>query len=84
MMLIGSNPYIEVYEDGERSALWWLRTSAAPADGRRDERGNNARGSTSEPNSRDETLAKPTAKEDWHAYDRPGPAFYLQDNGQRK
>ncbi len=84
MMWVGGNPFIEVYEDGERSALWWLRTSAAPADGRRDERGNTARGSTSEPNSRDETLAKPTAKEDWHADDRPGPAFYLQDNGQRK
>ena len=57
-MLIGSNPFIEVYEDGERSALWYLRTSAAPADGQRDERGNIARGSTSEPNRR--TRLKPS------------------------
>ena len=57
MMLIGSNPYIEVYEDGERSALWWL-TSAAPADGRRDERGNTARRSTSEPNMKRRNTGK--------------------------
>jgi hypothetical protein len=49
VMLIGSNPYIEVYKDGERSALWWLRTSAAPADGRRDERENTARGLRASP-----------------------------------
>jgi hypothetical protein len=58
VMLIGSNPYIEVYEDGERSALWWLRTSAAPADGRRDERGNTARGSTSEANMKRRNTGK--------------------------
>ena len=58
MMLIGSKPFIEVYEDGERSALWYLRTSAAPADGRRDERGNTARGSTSEPNMKRRNTGK--------------------------
>jgi hypothetical protein len=57
-MWVESNPFIEVYEDGERSALWWLRTSAAPAGERRDERGNTARGSTSEPNMKRRNTGK--------------------------
>ena len=48
-----------------REVRRWIRTSATPAGERRDERENTARGSTSEPNRRDETLAKPNAEEDW-------------------
>ena len=29
MMQLGSKSFIEVYEAGERSALWWLRTFQA-------------------------------------------------------
>jgi hypothetical protein len=67
-----------------REVRWWIRTSAAPADERRDERDNTARGSTSEPNRRDETLAKQSAEEDWQGIVVPAPAFYIKDNGQRK
>ena len=67
-----------------REVRWWLRTSAAPAGERRDERENTARGSTSELHRRDETLAKPSAEKDWQGMVGPDPAFYLKDNGQRK
>ena len=66
-----------------REVRWWIRTSTAPSDGRRNERENTARGKD-EPNRRDETLAKPSAKEDWQGMVGPDPAFYLKDNGQRK
>jgi hypothetical protein len=48
-----------------REVRWWISTSAAPAGERRDERLNTARGSMSEPNRRAETLANPSAEEDW-------------------
>jgi len=67
-----------------REVRWWLRTSAAPAGERRDERENTARGSTSELHRRDETLAKSTAEEDWQGMVAPGPAFYLKISGERK
>ena len=82
MMQVGSEPFIEVKTTG--GVRWWIRTSAAPAGERRDERENTARGSASEPNRRDETLAKPSAEKDWRGMDAPDPAFYLRGNGQRK
>jgi hypothetical protein len=80
---VGSKSFIEV-EKMTREVRWWIRTSATPAGGRRDERENTARGSNDERNRRDETLAKPSAKEDWQGMVGPDPAFYLKDNGQRK
>jgi hypothetical protein len=66
-----------------REVRWWIRTSAAPAGERRDERENTARESTSETNKRDETLAKPGTEEDCQGMVAPNPAFYLKGNDQR-
>ena len=83
MMQIGSKSCIEV-EKMTRDVRRWIRTSTAPSGGWRDERENTARGSNDERNRRDETLAKPSAKEDWQGRVGADPVFYLKDNGQRK
>jgi hypothetical protein len=78
-MRIGSKSFIEVDKDVERGALGDKDFGRACK--RRDERENTARGSTSKPSRRDETLAKPSAEEDWQGVVAPDPAFYLKDNG---
>jgi hypothetical protein len=80
-MWIGSKSAIEVDEDDERGTLVDRRFGRPPADERRNERENTARGSTSEPNRRAETLAKPSAGEDRQETVALDPAFYPKDNG---
>jgi hypothetical protein len=46
---------------------------------RRDERENTARGFKGARKRKEETLAKASAKEDWHGMVALDPAFYLKD-----